>query len=96
MTTKKFIIKTVSKLLILVILSTIVMALVQSPTISNDIAMGQMENDDGAFLMMEIYNKIRPVIDAIYACIVILIVGTIGYNAYKLFQKKKRYKRRKK
>ncbi len=92
MTTKKFIIKTIVKLLIIVVLSTIVMTIVQSPTISNEIAMGQMDNSDSSFLMMEMYNKLRPIIDTVYTCIVVAIVGTIGYDTYKLFKHKKENK----
>ena len=88
MSTKKFIIKTVAKIIIFAIVSIIALTLLQSPIISNEIALGQMENSNELFLLMETYNKIRPFIVVIYSCIVLWFTGTVGYDTYKFIQTK--------
>ncbi len=92
MTTKKFVIKTVAKVIFLVMLSVIVMTFVESPTITNDIAMGQMENSDTLFLINEMYNKARPIIHWTYRVIVFIVGLTIGWDIYKLIKYKKEKK----
>lgn len=86
MSTKKFIIKTIAKLIVITILSVICITLIQSPVISNQVALGQMDNDDRLFILMEMYNKVRPVIDIVYGCIVGIIVGSIIYDIYKFIK----------
>lgn len=89
MSTKKYIIKTVIKVIIFVIISTIAMTLLQSPVISNKIALGQMENSDELFILMDLYNKITPIISIIYGCIVAGLAITIIYDTYKFIQTKR-------
>lgn len=88
MSTKKFIIKTVIKVLIYAIISTIVLSLLNNPIISNNIALGQMQNDDALFVLMETYNKVSPFISIIYSCITALFVGTTVYDIYKFIKTK--------
>ena len=66
MTTKKFIIKTTIKILIYAIISTIALSLLTNPIITNELALGQMENSNELYLLMETYNKVRPFISIIY------------------------------
>jgi hypothetical protein len=87
-TTKRFIIKTVIKIIIYAIISTIVLSLLNSPIISNNIALGQMQNDDVLFILMETYNKVRPFISIIYGLITALFVGTAIYDTYKFIKTK--------
>lgn len=88
MTTKRFIIKTVIKIIIYAIISTIVLSLLNSPIISNNIALGQMQNDDALFILMETYNKIRPFITIIYGLITALFVGVTICDTYKFIKTK--------
>ena len=92
MSTKKFIIKTVAKIIIFAIISTIAMTLLQSPVISNEIALGQMQNSNELFILMETYNKIRPFVVVIYSCIVLWFVGTVGCDIYKFIKTKTKEK----
>ena len=89
MSIKKFIIKNVTKTITFAIISVIAITLLQSPVISNEIALGQMENSNELFIMMETYNKVRPFMMVIYSCIVVWFVGTMGYDIYKFITKEK-------
>ncbi len=93
MSIKKFIIKTTVKTIIFVVLSAIALTLLQSPTISNNIALGQMENSDALYILWETYNKIHPIIEVIYGMIVLLFVGTVGYDVYKFIKTKTKEKK---
>lgn len=88
MSTKKFIFKTVSKLIIFAAISIIATTFFQSPVITNEIAMGQMENSNELFMLMDIYYKIKPLGSVIYGCIVAWIVATTGYDTYKFIKTK--------
>lgn len=88
MSTKRFIITTTIKIIAFAIISTIAMTLLQSPVISNNIALGQMGNSDAAFMLMETYNKVRPFVEVIYSCITVLFIGTTAYDIYKFIKTK--------
>jgi hypothetical protein len=88
MSIKKFIIKTAVKTVVFAVLSTIALSLLQSPVISNNIALGQMENSDVLYVLWDTYNKIRPIVTVIYSLIVLWFVGTVGYDVYKFITQK--------
>lgn len=88
MTTKRFIIKTITKVLIYAIISTIALSLLTSPIITNELALGQMENSNELYLLMETYNKIRPFISIIYGFVTVLFAGTTIYDIYKFTKTK--------
>lgn len=89
MSTKTFIIKTTIKILIYAIISTIALSLLSTPIITNELALGQMENSNELYLLMETYNKVRPFISIIYGCITALFVGTTIRDIYKFIKTKK-------
>ena len=93
MSTKKFIIKTTIKTFVFVVLSTIVATLVLSPVVTNNIALGQMENSDALYMLWETYNKMRPIVSAIYSLIVLWFIGTVGYDVYKFIKQKTKEKK---
>lgn len=88
MSVKKFVFKTTVKTIVFVVLSTIALSLLQSPVISNNIALGQMENSDALYVLWETYNKVRPIVSVIYSLIVLWFVGTVGYDVYKFITQK--------
>lgn len=92
MSTKKFIIKNIIKIIIFAIISTIAITLLRSPVISNEIALGQMENDNTLFMLMETYNEVKPFITVIYSCIAGVFIGTIGYDTHKFIKTKTKEK----
>ncbi len=89
MTTKRFIIKTAIKIIMYAIVSTIALSLLTNPIITNELAMGQMENSNELYLLMETYNKVRPFISIIYGLITALFAGTTICDTYKFIQTKK-------
>ena len=88
MSTKKFIIKTTIKVLIYAIISTIALSLLTSPVITNELALGQMQNSNELYMLMETSNKVRPFISIIYGLITALFAGTTVYDTYKFIKNK--------
>ena len=88
MTTKKFIIKTTIKVLVYAIISTIVMTLITNPIITNELALGQMQNSNELYLLMETYNKTKHFVSIIYGLITALFAGTTIHDTYKFIKTK--------
>jgi hypothetical protein len=88
MTTKKFIIKTGIKIIIYAILSTIALSLLNSPVITNEIALTQMENSNELYMLMDTYNKVRPFISIIYGFVTVLFAGTTISDTYNFIKTK--------
>ena len=81
--TMRFIIK------IIIFASISIIALILSsanPIITNEMAMGQMENSNELYLAMDMYNNIKPIISIIYGCIATWFVGTTVYDIYKFIK----------
>jgi hypothetical protein len=82
---KQFVKKAVVKTIIFIAIMVIITAFVQAitPVISNDVAMGQLENSDELFVMMEMYNKMKPLVDIAYILAAGLFMMSIGNDTYK-------------
>jgi hypothetical protein len=89
MSTKKFIVKTSIKIIVYAIISTIALSLLTNPVITNDLAMGQMQNSNELYLLMETHNKVKPFISIIYGLITALFAGTTICDTYKFIKTKK-------
>lgn len=88
MTTKKFIIKTGIKIIVYAILSTIALSLLNSPVITNEIALTQMEHSNELYMLMDTYNKVRPFVSIIYGFITVLFAGTTIHDTYNFIKTK--------
>ena len=90
MSTKRFIIKSLIKITIFLLISIVVLSILSAiaPVITNKVALGQMSNDDASYIMWETYNKIRPIVEAIYSVIVFIFIGSIGIDTYKFINTK--------
>lgn len=88
MTTKTFIRKLITKIIIYAIISTIALTLLDSPIISNDLALGQMQNSDTLYLWMDMYYRVRPYISVIYWAITAFFAWSIGSDAYTFINNK--------
>ena len=88
MTTKKFIIKTVIKILAYAIISTIALSLLTNPNINNELALGQMQNSNELYLLMETYNKVKPFISVVYGLLTALFAATTISDTYKFIKTK--------
>ena len=89
MTTKKFIIKMTIKVLIYAIISTIAFGLLTTPIINNELALGQMDNSNELYLLMDTYNKIKPYISVIYGFITVFFATSVANDVYNFIQTKK-------
>ena len=88
MTTNKFIARTAIKVVVYSIISLVALCLVGTPIITNELALGQMENSNELYVLMETYNKARPIISIIYGLITVLFAGTTIYDIYKFIKTK--------
>ena len=94
MTLKKFITKTIRKIIVFTFAMVIIGSIMQSmsPVISNEMALTQMENSNEMFILMNTYNKVRPIVDVVYSGIIIFFVYTIGRDTYKFIKNYKNEK----
>lgn len=89
MSTKRFLIKITTKVILFIAISIVTFTIIKSPVITNDIALGQMTNSNDLFLTYDLYNKLSPVVTVVYGLIALFFVGSTGFNIYKFFKEKK-------
>lgn len=84
-TTKQFITSLIIKIIIFIIISTALFAILDAcaPVITNDVALGQLENDDVSYIAWNLYNTLRTTIEIIYYAVTALCVVSWGYSIYK-------------
>jgi hypothetical protein len=96
MTNRKYIGKLLKCIIVLLITTTLITGFLNAADaiISNDLAMGQLENDNTLFIMMEMYNHtFRTTMNAILLSIYIWNIGSMIFNTCAFIQTK--YKERK-
>ena len=83
-TTKYFVKRTITRIVVFTVLMIIVSAVLQSvsPVVSNQMALGQMQNSDEMFVLMETYNKVRPITNAAKVGIILWFTCTIARDTY--------------
>ena len=83
--TKQFVKKMIRRTLIFTIIMVIIAAIAQamSPVISNSLALTQMQNDNVMFVIMDTYNRIKPIFNTLYSCVILWFVYTLGRDTYK-------------
>ena len=74
---KRFIIHTLTKILIFAIALGLVTYIVNFPAITNELAMGQFENDNFAYGFWDTYNTVRNTFNSLYDLIIYFFVGVI-------------------
>ena len=92
MTTEKFVKKTIIRIIIAVLIAVFMFGFLNAADaiISNHLALGQMENSDGMFILMEMYeNAIQPVALGILTAIIGYNIGAIAYDTYKFIKTKR-------
>lgn len=88
MSTKKYVFNLISKTFILAIISIIVFNyLLANPIISNELALEQMTNSNEMYVLVQAYDKVKPVILIVYSCITALLAGTAIYDTFKFINK---------
>lgn len=88
MTTKGFVMKLVTKFITLLIISMGVFFILNHPIINNELALGQMENSNETYILMESYNQFKNIVWFIYACVCGLFAGTATYDTLKFIKTK--------
>ena len=92
MNTKRFITKIIIKIILYTILTIIMHSLLNSAVITNEIALGQMQHSDEAYVIMSMYENIKHITYLVYNCITVGFAGTIIYDIYKFIQTKTKEK----
>lgn len=81
---RKFAIKTIMRLIILITIVVTVFVITQTPILTNSISMKQMENSNDWFVAMSMYQKFARVAGIFGNVSVIVTLGFIGWDGYKL------------
>ena len=92
MSTERFVRKLLIRIVVLIIICTITFSLNGAITtiLNNHIAIGQLENDDVAFLTMELFNNaLRPSINIIGVVVIIAVVASSIYDTIKFIKNKR-------
>lgn len=84
MTVREFVGKTIMRLIIMIFILVMVFTITQTPIITNNIAMGQMENSNDWFVAMTAYQRFANSADIFGIVSVIVTLGFIGWDGYKL------------
>jgi hypothetical protein len=88
MGTKRFIYRTIIKIMIFVLFSAVASAFWHGPIITNELALTQMESSNELYILLEIYNKIRPILVIVYGWIAAVFIGSTIYDIYKFIRTK--------
>lgn len=84
MTTKKFTTRAITRCVIFAILVVAYIILSQSmPTISNEVALTQMQNSNEMFTLMNTYAQIKPIINVVFVGVILWFTGMTTYDTYK-------------
>ena len=91
---KQLISKTIVKISVAIILCVAVSLIISSlaPHLSNDLALGQLENDDMNWTLMNGWYQIQAYFDWIYAVICLAFGASIGKDFYKYFKSREEIK----
>lgn len=79
-----FVLKTIVRLIIMTVIVAVVFMVTQTPVITNNIAMGQMENSNDWFVAMTVYQRFANAADIFSIVSVVVTLGFIGWDGYKL------------
>lgn len=85
MEVKTFIRRLISRTLIFVAIMIIISIGLESmtPVINNEIAMTQMENSNASLVLMDSYEKIKPLVNIAKILIIAWFSATITHDTYK-------------
>lgn len=89
-TTKQFVTSLVIKIIIFIIVSTALFVILDAcaPVMTNDVALGQLENDDVSYVAWGLYSRLYTIIEIVYYSVTALCVISWGYSIYKFINNK--------
>ena len=79
----------IKKIIVKIIIFTLIMSMVSivgqsiSSIVGNYVAMGQMQNDDFSFVIMNVYNHSKLIFNTAYTIVILWFVYTLGRDTYK-------------
>lgn len=88
---KNLITKSMAKILVAILLCSLLSMAISNlaPHISNDAALGQLENDDMSWTAMQTWNQALNAAELGYAAIWIVCLGSGGINTIKYIKSRK-------
>lgn len=81
---REFVTKTMMRVVIMLLIIAPLWILTQTPILTNEIAMHQMENSNEWFVTMTAYQKFAYVAGTFMNVFVVVTLGFIGWDGYKL------------
>lgn len=72
------------KIILLILVTSFISTAFTSGTITNDIAINQLENNDEAYLELQAYNAMMPIAEIIIKVVTVFIGLAIFYDFYKI------------
>lgn len=72
------------KIILIILVTSFISITFTSGTITNDIAVNQLENSDEAYLELQAYNAMTPIAEIMIGAVTILIGLAIFYDFYKI------------
>lgn len=86
MSTKKFIIRILSRIVKFSAITIITFAIIENPTVPNLIALGQMENSTAAFMLLGMYFSFQRIAKFVTWLIVLWFIWDIVREIYKFIK----------
>lgn len=86
MSTKKFAIKILSRVVKFAALMIITLAIIENPILRNEVALGQMENSTSAFMLMGMYFSFQNIAKFVTGLIVLWFIWDIAREIYKFIK----------
>ena len=83
---RSIVIKVAVAVILVTVLSLVLSAIM--PTFSNDVALGQLENDDVSFMQMEMWNRVQNGVTTVQYIITGICDVLIGTDVYKFIKLK--------
>lgn len=86
MKTKRFVRKTLTNIIMLSAMMIVLLTFVQSPTITNEIALTQMDNSNEMFILMTAYYNLRPLVGVVITIVIISYIVMIARDICKFIK----------
>lgn len=86
MSTKKFAIKILSRVVKFAALMIITLAIIENPILRNEVALGQMENSTAAFMLLGMYFSFQNIAKFVTGLIVLWFIWDIAREIYKFIK----------
>lgn len=86
MSTKKFAIKILSRVVKFAALMIITLAIIENPILRNEVALGQIENSTSAFMLLGMYFSFQNIAKFVTGLIVLWFIWDIAREIYKFIK----------